>query len=319
MALDCTRHCAFFPKDVMADKNPVVAWLEYGGLRIGATLLNALPYRVALCFGCGVAWFMYSILRLRRKETAWRIREVFGASISERRVREIGWISLRNLVFMGIEVFRMPSFSREYIFSHMEGSEAALARVEAIRGEDGNVQRGVVLGLAHCGNWNFAACGVARAGLPIFTIAAKQRNAHINDWMVHLQERVGVSVIERGKDSLREALARLRRGEILAIMTDIRQRNQLHIPFLGRQVELGKGMAAFARGENIPVLPVVFHRVGWTRFRIVIHDPVYPDPSMEKEADILRITTEVIGILDKSIRDNPEQWFWYNGRWITDR
>jgi lauroyl/myristoyl acyltransferase len=40
--------------------------------------------------------------------------------------------------------------------------------------------------------------------------------------------------------------------------------------------------------------------------------------SLEKQEDIVRMTHSVIAVLDKEIQANPEQWFWYNKRWVLD-
>jgi lauroyl/myristoyl acyltransferase len=32
----------------------------------------------------------------------------------------------------------------------------------------------------------------------------------------------------------------------------------------------------------------------------------------------MRMTKAVMKTIDAAIRRNPEQWFWYNGRWILD-
>jgi lauroyl/myristoyl acyltransferase len=45
---------------------------------------------------------------------------------------------------------------------------------------------------------------------------------------------------------------------------------------------------------------------------------VYSDPGLDKAEDCRRITQRVMDIFDAAIRAQPEQYFWYNKRWVLD-
>jgi KDO2-lipid IV(A) lauroyltransferase len=111
----------------------------------------------------------------------------------------------------------------------------------------------------------------------------------------------------------------LRAGGAFAILPDVRMRQpDLTVPFLGAEANLGRGMALFARTAGVPILPVLVTRVGWGRQRFEPRPPVHPDPSADKESDALRMTRTVMAHIDKAIRNDPGQWFWYNKRWVLE-
>jgi lauroyl/myristoyl acyltransferase len=39
---------------------------------------------------------------------------------------------------------------------------------------------------------------------------------------------------------------------------------------------------------------------------------------MDKDDDIRRMTVSVLKIIEDAIMEQPEQWFWYNKRWVLD-
>jgi hypothetical protein len=45
---------------------------------------------------------------------------------------------------------------------------------------------------------------------------------------------------------------------------------------------------------------------------------VWADKTADKAADVARMTREVMAQLDLAIRSRPDQWFWFNRRWILD-
>ena len=72
----------------------------------------------------------------------------------------------------------------------------------------------------------------------------------------------------------------------------------------------------FARQAKVPIIPAVARRRGWTRHEWEVFEPVEADPSLDKEADFQRMTQAVMDVYDHAIRAEPEQYFWYNNRWI---
>ena len=286
--------------------------LEYGALVGSAALLNRLPYRAALAVACGVAWFLFHVVRFRRRETFRRIREVFGEDTPEQRVRRIAWTSLRNMAFNCVEMMRASSIDRAWVDRYMPGfKEKAHIVSDLIRNH-----RGVVLAVPHTGNWDLAGWACSRYEVSMFSVAGKQKNPYVNRWISRQREN-GIKMLERGKGAMRQILRLLCQGHAFAILPDVRMPSpDLKLPFLGGTANLGRGMALFAVSANVPILPAVFTRRGWDRHEFVHYDPIFPDPAADRDADAKRLTEAVVAIVDKAIRANPEQWFWYNKRWV---
>jgi lauroyl/myristoyl acyltransferase len=86
--------------------------------------------------------------------------------------------------------------------------------------------------------------------------------------------------------------------------------------FLGKTANIAPGLGVFAYSSKVPVIPVVIRRRGWAHHEWTVHPPIYPDPEAERDDEVLRITTEVLAIMDRAIRKEPGQYFWYNRRWV---
>lgn len=286
--------------------------IEYASLRLTASLFAALPHAAALAAGWALAGFVFYVLRFRRTETIARIVGVFGASVTPRQARRIAWLSWRNLCFNAVEMMRAPRLSPAWLRRRTRGLDEAVERARTLIAAHG----GLVIAVPHMGNWDLAGVACKQGGVAIFSIAGKQKNPYVNRWLNRARGR-HMDVLERGSSSLRVILRRLREGGAFAILPDVRMPTpDLTVPFLGSPANLGRGMAQFARSANVPILPVILNRVGWTRHAANCHEPVFPDPAADRKADILRMTRTVIGHVEAAIRQHPEQWFWYNKRWV---
>lgn len=287
--------------------------VEYAALRAISGLVTILPYRLALGFGWVLAKVAHALARGRVATARARIREVFGDSLGDREVRRVAWISLRNLFFNGVESMRLGSITREKVQAVTDC--ASLDRVF----KQANTGRGAIVAVAHMGNWEFAGVGAHMLGLPIFIIVARQSNPLTDAYLNLKRTMTGTEIIHRDSGALRKTIRHLRAGKVLALMTDLRSRTPgVPAKFLGGQANLVAGLGLFARQANVPVFPAIVSRVGWTHHRWQILDPIEPDLNLSKEADSLRMTQQVMDIFDKAVRAAPDQYFWYNKRWVLD-
>lgn len=292
----------------------LVNLLEYIPLRAADILINLLPYRVTLALAWCVAWFLFHIIRVRRWETFRRIRSVLGEETPAAECRRIAWISLRNICFNAVEMMRAPRIDKAWVDRHIPnfGKRIPIA-LELIKRH-----HGLVFAVPHTGNWDLAGWACNRYGIKMVSISARQSNPYIDAWMNRQREN-GITIFTRGGGALKNILRALKSDSAFAILSDVRMPNKdLSIPFFGGIANIGRGMASFAVTANVPIIPAFFVRKSWGIHDFDYFDPVYPDPKLSKDANIQAITEKVLALFDSEIRDHPEQWFWYNGRWILD-
>ncbi|MDA3925565.1 MAG: hypothetical protein PF904_12780 [Kiritimatiellae bacterium] len=286
--------------------------IEYAGLRAITAFFNLLPYGCAINVSRGFAWLMFNVGRFRREETFKRIREVMGSETPESRIKEIAWLSLRNMVFNMIEMMRASKIDKAWIDKHIPGFAEQVKEVPPLIEKYG----GAVIAVPHTGNWDLAGWACYEYGIKMFSIAAKQKNPLVNAW-INRQRESGMTILERGGGTLKQIIRLLRKGSVLAILPDVRVYTpDLEVDFLGSKANLGRGMAQFAITAKVPIIPAIFKRCGSTIHKGTRFDPILPDPELSKEDNIREMTEKVIALVDKFIRDEPEQWFWYNKRWI---
>jgi KDO2-lipid IV(A) lauroyltransferase len=287
--------------------------IEYGILRVLASVACVLPYRAALTVGWGLAWAAFHMARWRVPEARRRIEEAFGDRFDEGAVRRIAWVSLRNFAFSLIEALRMPRMTRAWVERTTDC--AAVEQVRTVLGEG----RGAILVIPHMGSWETAGVAAALLGLPVFFIVGHQKNPLVDAYANRLRGITGVETIPRDAAALRKTVKNLREGRVLAFMTDLRSRTPgVAVRFLGRDANLVAGMGVFAKIAGAPVVPAVVTRVGWARHRWRTFEPVRPDPALDRDADARRMTQHVMDVFERAIREEPEQYFWFNKRWVLD-
>ncbi len=285
--------------------------MEYGLLRGMTAVVGRLPHRAALALGWLVARLSFLLSRRRMKKFERRIAQVFGDSISARERRRILWRAWRNLAFNAIESMRTPLVTLDWIKKVTHHDDIHMLFDNMKNG------RGVVLAVPHMGNWELAGVASQLFGAQLMIIVRRQRNMLTYEWLNRMRASAGLESFLREARSFTGIVKGLQQGKVLAILPDLWAKAEaVPVPFLGHAARIPAGMAAFAREAGVPIIPAYVVREGWTRHRWKGFPPIHPDPSLDRDADVERMTRYVIGLFDQAIREHPDQYYWFNGRWV---
>lgn len=295
----------------MATKHRPKFIVEYILLRAVAFLAVILPYRLALCISWGVAKLGAVVLHKRMEKFEQRLRTVLGEHYTDKEIRGILWRAWRNLCFSVIEMLRTPVITRRWVRKSYSGS------FEETWNNLPDNGKGAIVALPHMGSWEMAGVAISRLGVSAFILSRDQKNPLASAYMERMRKVAGLDAMNVDSGTFIGAVRRLKKGMALAILPDIRARTDaVAVDFLGSRAEIPKGMALFARSANVPIIPVCLTREGWTRHRWDAYEPIWPDKSLDRNEDVLRMTQYVMTKLTDAVLKNPDQYFWFNKRWI---
>jgi len=286
---------------------------EYVMLRGLRGIVNVLPLHAALALGWLIGRFFFYVLRYRRDKAESRLKQVFGDRFTDKERKRIAWLSFRNICFNAVEAARFGKLTPEKL--QKMPLYTGIVAMQEIYQKNG----AFIFSTAHMGNWDLGGVACKLAGIPVFSIARRQKNPLTDELLNQMRNATGMEVVLNDSKILKNVVRRLKAGEVLAILPDVRSATEaLSIDFLGGKANLGAGAALFAQMANCPIYPVALIRCGWAHHEYKVFDPIFPDPSLDKKEDWQRMMQKLVSIFDSEIRANPEQYFWFNKRWVLD-
>ena len=286
--------------------------IEYFAFRLLCAALRAVPYPLAMALARGLGRALVA-LGFKKKRTFSRIRGVFPEK-TDREIREIAVGSLQNVLMSAIEMMRASSLDRAWMDRHVLDGEKYKDRLKGLVDEG----HGVVIMVPHSGNWYIAAWSMAKYGLPLMSIAARQRNLKLDAWMN--RQYGDIEVLDRDRrDTLSKIREGLKSGRAFAILPDLRVRKRdVEAEFLGGVANVSRAGAMFAVSCGSPIVVAAMSRQNG---RHVFNHmaTLRPDPSADnRREEAARLTREAMKILSDEIMRRPHEWFWYNTRWILE-
>lgn len=294
----------------MAAKSGFVIGFEYAMLRAACGLVNAIPYSFAIVLADAFAHLAVCVFGVKRERTMERLRSVFPDKPNAE-LEEIALSSFANILKTGVEMMRAPALTKEWMDAHVLDGKLYKDRLQGYVDEG----KGVVIMVPHTGNWYMAAWSMAKYGLPLFAIAARQKNPKIDAWMK--RQYGDIDVVERGSArTLVEIKEKLRQGRAFAILPDLRSpAPDVEVDFLGGKANVSHAGAMFAAAAGSPIVVAMMRRENGKH--VFDHlGTLRPDPSADRREESARLTREAMRLIDEGVRRHPGQWFWYNKRWI---
>ena len=175
--------------------------------------------------------------------------------------------------------------------------------------------KGVIALSAHLGNFALLLSYLSRR-YPVKAVVNDSGNPYLAKYIRNIRRKSGVTEIpkEPTSDSARESLRWLRSGKILLILADEHRKTGITVPFFNLPSGTQTAPAVFARRLGCAVVPVSIVSRG-RKHLIRVEPTLAMSHSDDQEKDIRDNTTLCNRVIEKWVREDPEEWFgWFTRR-----
>ncbi len=274
-------------------------YLVFAGL---AEALAWLPKRWTYLIGKGLGRLYYRLSPFRRRVAETNLQL---ASLSPSLAR----VTFENVGLTIAEFARFRRLDRNFFETRFDGKD-----VEHLR-EAAKAGKGVVLVTGHFGNWELVGAFVRHSGFLLDVVAKEQRNPFVDRWIDKNRMRRGIGIIKTGI-ATRAVVRSLSEGRLVAFVSDqYVGEDGILVSFMGLPTTVSKGPAAFAVRLDLPMIVGFLVRTGLWKFKAVIFPALWPNPSADREEEILRLTQAYTSRLEELVRQHPDHYLWMHRKW----
>ena len=274
--------------------------------------LGQLPLPLCRLFFSTIFLLWHYIFRRHRRIAVAQLKEALGVDhkeavkITRRMFQNIG----KNLA----EFLIFPSRPRRLIPRLVDGEEFRRKVSEALKGG-----KGVIIVTGHIGNWELIGA-YSTLYFPTTVIAKKIYFDKYEREVARRRLKQNLDVVYQ-EEGIRPILLALRRNSVVGILADqdIKHIAGEFVEFFGRPAYTPSAPSRLALKSGAPLLVAVIRRIKASRHKIFIEGPVTIEKTGDLKTDSLRLTQKWTSILERLIREQPEQWVWFHRRWKTQQ
>jgi KDO2-lipid IV(A) lauroyltransferase len=292
----------------MAEKRlTLVDWAE----GIGAVALYAMFRVLPVDWASGLGGFLartigpFLGITKRARENLRRAMPELSPEARERIVRGM-WDNLGRVVaeYPHLKKFRL--FEKN---ARVEGIDAG----NLLGGRDPN--RRYIFFSAHYGNWEIATRAASQTGYELLGIYRAPNNPLVDRLITWARGSDGGALVPKGAAAAKQAYGALHEGRELCMLIDQKLNDGVPIPFFGRDAMTAPALAILALRFNCLVVPVRIVRLKGAHFRMISEPPLPLPKTGDTAADRITLMTAVNAVVERWVREHPEQWLWVHRRW----
>lgn len=280
--------------------------------RVAPHTLGRLPLPV-LYSAVSLLANLFYLLSPKARRNVWdNLRHVMPAGTSKGQMRAAARRIFRNVSLYYADLIRLPlmdvdDFVRNRLIFH-GFQENLLPAIEA-----GN---GVVIISGHYGNPELALQALIPLDVRIFALTEPVKPLSLSRLIDDIRSSTGHTFAAVSVGSVKSVMQRLRRGEVVALMSDRDiEGPKAVLPFCGTETLMPTGPIEVALRTGAAVVPAFNFRKG--RYEIVasLEKPLDLQRSGDFDADVRAGTLRFLERLEQHLRDDPTQWLVLEAIW----
>lgn len=233
---------------------------------------------------------------------------------SEEWILEVEKKMFRHLGRMGVEFLQFPDKDEAWLRQHVQVSGIERAHAALALG------KGALILSAHFGNWEYIFKRLSY-DFPkdVYALTRRIKDPNVDLFVKEYREaNTGATCILQ--DNAGSQIVRIlkKNGIVITVLDqNAGVKEGAFVPFFGRLASTYTSTARLSLRLGLPVIPVLGHRTTGLDHFVCVLDPIIPDPSLCGENAVEVLTARFTSLLEKAIREYPEQWIWLHNRWKT--
>jgi KDO2-lipid IV(A) lauroyltransferase len=276
-------------------------WL-YRGFKAVQALVERLPRSWAYALAVMAARFAWLFSPLARPRLEFNLK-VARPDLQPGELRRLSWLNFRNHAKAYADLMMLP-----------QANVQAMRPLLQVRGWEYLEQaramgKGVMVVSCHMGSYEIVSAIWSATLTPVSFFAEELEPRPLFEWYRETRARLGISVLTLDLGGLRKVTEALQDQEmvITAIDRDIAGTGQL-MPFFERPARIPLGPAAIALRLGVPLLPAYVVRLPDDTYFAEAVPPLVAHSTGDARADEIRVTQDLLRIIEGFIRDHPDQW-----------
>lgn len=284
---------------------------------LGFAVAGALPERAAYRAAelCGSAWARLS--RRKRAVVARNLSRVTGHALGSHALDAVVVEAYRSYARYWLETFRIARAPKEFFLERFRCHGVEM--LDDLRRQG----KGVVMVIAHLGNWDAAGAWCAASGRPMATVAEVVRPRKLFELFCRHRAGLGMTIYPARRGVTARLVDALGEGRLVALLGDRDLEGRgINVRFFGRDATFPVGPASIALRAEAPLLVAGIYGVrlpggrrGWEAH---IARPIAL-PEERGPRALAELTRAVAGDIERFVARCPQEWHVFQPFWTEDR
>lgn len=269
------------------------------------------PRVVRHAFFKALGSFLYLVLKSKRKIIYTNLDLVFKGKMDQKEKDRIGKGCFQNLLIEALSVIEVYFMSTKKLYKSIKTINTE--RIDALKKEG----KPIIYIIYHYGNLELGGVALSSAAETLH-IVQKATNPYIDAFVKRSREGHGLHTIHMEK-AVRHLAIQLKKGGDISLVVDqsvnINDDSALAVTMFGEPTSHVTTASFLARKFDAVLVPLHIEQKDSMSCILHFKEPIKFTKTEDATADIAYLTQEQARVLEETILENPDPWFWCHRRW----
>ncbi len=251
--------------------------------------------------------FLYLIDKKHRTIIETNLKFAFGEDFRE--IKQITKNCYKNLVYFLADFIDNQDRSLDYINSKINIINQDIVQ-NAIA-----TNRAIIFITAHYSNWEILPLVIGGNIAPMTVVGRSLDSKVMNTILKSERERFNITMVDK-KGASKELVKALKAKRAVGVLIDqsISLNHGIEVSFFGKRATQTSITSILAKKFDALIIPTfVFSQD--EKYDLKFYEPIEADKNLDYDTDIQRLSQMQSDIIEKVIREKPNEWFWFHKRW----
>ncbi len=175
----------------------------------------------------------------------------------------------------------------------------------------------IILITAHYGNWELLPVAIsAKYQIPLSVVGKSLKSPIMQKILKENREQLGIELIDK-RGAMRGMMKAFSKQRAIGLLVDHHTTTNegAIVEFFGKEVTQTLSAAMLAKKYNATIFPVFIRSKDFQHHTLHFETAIKPQNSLSSKADIQRMTQAQADVIEKAIKEKPDEWFWLHRRW----
>lgn len=259
----------------------------------------------------GLAWFAYTVSKKHKRIMNSNLDLAFDNKLTPEEKKRIGIDAFMNLIDTTFGIIKRDKMAKKEVIKNVTFENDEIVKAYQKAGKQ------FIFVTGHYGNWELLSQSIAiHFDLTLVGVGRELDSKKMDEILIKNRERFNVEMVYK-KGAMKGCIKAIAQKKTIGILVDqnLSLSQSITVNFFNHKATHTPIASILSRKFGIDLIPAYISTDDYENYVVKIYPPIKSLKTENQEEDLATMTQAQAKILEKVIREKPQQWFWQHKRW----
>jgi len=258
-----------------------------------------------------LAWFAYTVSKKHQHIMHNNLDLAFNNNLTEAEKKRIGIAAFMNLIDTTFGIMQRDKMEKSEVIKNVSFENEEIVKAYQKKGKQ------FIFVTGHYGNWELLSQSIAiHFDLTLVGVGRELDSKKMDEVLMKNRERFNVEMVYKN-GAMKGCIKAIAHKKTIGVLVDqsLGIHQSINVSFFKHETTHTPIASILSRKFGLDLIPAYISTEDYENYKVSIYPAIKSLKTEHQEEDLQKLTQAQADIMEKVIRQQPNQWFWQHKRW----